>query len=182
MAYVFTILMLISLVGGFLALLAPRTFVFWKPTGLRTRKSALVYFVAAFASLVVVALLAPKVPKNSTIEKSTPQKNVRQQQEAAISVPAQQLLQEYASNELRANKTYEDKLIQVTGVIKSIGEDILGDPYVSIGQGPALSSVQCFFDKSDIDRLTSLQPGQNITITGRCSGKMMNVLVKDCTL
>jgi hypothetical protein len=104
--------------------------------------------------------------------------------EPEIAVHATQLLADYKANEVAADERYKGKVIQVTGYVDSIGKDILDSMYVTLKAGGRyeFASVQCFFPKKDKDQLSQLRKGQAVTITGRCQGKMMNVLLKGCVL
>lgn len=99
-----------------------------------------------------------------------------------IEISAQDLANAYESNEVKADQDYKNKQLKITGIVKDIGKDILNDMYVSLEDGKEYSilSVQCFFEKSSSDKLASLKKGDSITIVGKCTGKLMNVLVKNC--
>lgn len=107
-------------------------------------------------------------------------KSSEQQPEQVISVTATKLAADYDANEVAADEQYKNKLVQVSGTIKDIGKDILDTPYVALYTGNLITSVQCMFDKADSSKLVNLAKNQKITLTGRVSGKLGNVLVKDC--
>lgn len=73
-------------------------------------------------------------PTEKPAEKSDPA-----EQEAAIEVTAKELLKEYDDNEVKADETYRDKLVTVTGIINDIGKDVLDDTYVAVGTGMTTS-------------------------------------------
>jgi hypothetical protein len=101
---------------------------------------------------------------------------------ASVKVDAATILKDYEENEVAADNKYKDKVVEITGVVDSIGKDILDDIYVTIGTGAQfeLPLVQCFVAKGLEDGAAKLQKGQKLTVTGRVDGVLMNVLVKDC--
>lgn len=101
---------------------------------------------------------------------------------AAIKVDAKKLNADYEANEVSADNQYKGEIIEVSGTIKDIGKDILDNPYVSFENGNNIFGVQCMFDKSDATALASLSKAQKITLTGKVSGKLGNVIINDCKI
>jgi len=103
-------------------------------------------------------------------------------EEIVVEVTAQELYSDYEANEVAADQKYEDKILQVDGVIISIGKDITDTPYVVLGKGEdfELGGVQCFFNDEDV--VAQLSKGQIATVKGKCTGYLWNVLVEDCSL
>jgi hypothetical protein len=102
--------------------------------------------------------------------------------EASVKVDAATILKEYEANEVAGDNKYKDKIVEITGVVESVGKDLLDDVYISVGTGAEfeIATVQCFITKDHVEKSASLQKGQKITVTGRVDGIMFNVLVKDC--
>ena len=102
----------------------------------------------------------------------------------AISVTAQRLVEDYKANEVAADQKYNDRTLEVTGIVGDIKKDILGKIYVVLGSGKQyeVRQVQCFFSDDWADRAARLKKGQRITISGRCTGLMMNVLLDGCVI
>lgn len=96
-----------------------------------------------------------------------------------INVTAPQLVQEYKDNEVRADNKYKGKWLKVSGTVSKIGKDILNKPFITISSGEkyGISSVQCYFKNTD---LSQLNIGDGVSVTGKCEGKMMNILLRDC--
>ena len=101
---------------------------------------------------------------------------------SVIEITAVKLASDYDANEVNADSLYKGKTVEVTGTIKSIAKDITNTPYVLLG---GLDSkwidVQCMFNKP-ANELTALKKDTQITLVGEVSGKMMNVLVRDCLI
>ena len=94
------------------------------------------------------------------------------------------LLDEYKDNEVRADAKYKDQTIEVTGLVGDVKKDILGSIYVTVGRGALFEFpvVQCFAARGQEAAAANLSKGNRVTVRGRVSGLVMNVLVKDCTI
>ncbi len=102
--------------------------------------------------------------------------------EEVIEITAQQLYSDYDANEIAADQKYKGKLLKVTGVINSIGTDILGDPYIVLTGGGEYEvwGVQCTFPntKSWKDKIATMEKGETWHIKGKCTGYLINVLLE----
>jgi len=100
----------------------------------------------------------------------------------AEAVELKAILGEYADNEVRADARYKGKLVKVTGIVGDVKKDILGGIYVTLGTGKAfeIPVVQCMVDDDYAARVSALSKGAKVTVQGRVTGLMMNVLVDDC--
>jgi len=74
----------------------------------------------------------------------------------AYSLSARDLLSDFQSDEIKSNKKYVNKVIQIDGVITSIPEE--NSPVIN-------ESVFCSFENS-----FEMKEGENIIIKGRCTG------------
>lgn len=113
------------------------------------------------------------------------QSDATEKETAAIAITAKEMLQEYDDNEVKADKKYCDKLVTVTGKVNDVGKDVLDDVYVSVGTGNEYEfpTIQCYFsDERELEKVSDLKKGDEITLTGTCDGLSMNVLLKDCIL
>ncbi len=90
----------------------------------------------------------------------------------AIRLPAVNLFSDYAANEVSADQQYKGKLVEVSGAIRKIGKDFTGSPFIIIG-GDDLNGVQCMFPRSDDSPVAQVREGQNVTVRGRVSGKIL---------
>jgi len=104
------------------------------------------------------------------------------QQREAIKVTAQQLVQEYEDNEVSADAKYEGNLVQVSGIVDSIGKDILDSPYITLkGKQYSINRVQCMFSKRDAAILATVSKDESITLEGTLTGyTILNPLIEDC--
>lgn len=94
------------------------------------------------------------------------------------------LIEAYQQNEVAADEKYKDKTVEISGSIKSIGTDVLGDVYITLDCGELFQSIQCYFKSgAETDKVNFLVKGQNITIVGKCKGlSITNILIKDCKI
>lgn len=102
--------------------------------------------------------------------------------EQAIAVTSTKLYADYKANELSADNTYKGKLVEVSGTVDNIGKDILNSPYISLKTGDIIGSVQCMLDDSAVAEASAMAEGTKVTMQGRVSGLMGNVIVKECVL
>jgi len=99
-----------------------------------------------------------------------------------LEITAPELYRAYEANEVSADGQYKGKRLLITGVVGSIGKDILDDPYVSL-KIDYLQSVNCYFDDKNNKVLSQLSKGQKVQIIGTCAGlTLTDVVVKDCEL
>jgi len=99
-----------------------------------------------------------------------------------ISISAQQLYQEYDENEVAADLKYKDKVLLVSGTVDEIAKDITDNIYVTLKGDEFIGDAQCFFADNHTDEAAQLKKGMKITIKGMCDGKMMNILLRGCSL
>ncbi len=138
----------------------------------RTRIGCAAIVIIA-AIVLIISLLAPGDNSEEYSPTATP-----------IKVTAQALYEAYEENEVAADAKYDDKILEVRGIVESIGKDILDTPYIKLTSGAEYEvwGVQCMFDEKHESELARLTKGQITTIQGRCSGYLINVIVRDCVL
>ena len=147
------------------------TIVAWN----RTPFSRVLIAIVAFLAFMPVLACTSDATIEREIEDVAPS-------EIVGPVTAKQLLDDYEANAIRAQQLYEGKVIIVAGVVDSIGEDLLGDPFVSLTFGSEFSfrRVQCFFADSHRDELATLSKGDIVALQGRGDGFLVNALVRGC--
>ena len=93
-------------------------------------------------------------------------------------VSARKLYKEYNANEIAADEKYKGKIIQVTGIIRDIGNDIMDNAYITLIGDQYFGDIQCYFKEKSI--VAGLSKGKRISVMGSCSGLMMNVHLNNC--
>lgn len=101
-----------------------------------------------------------------------------------IIVTADKIMSDYTANEVSADAKYKNNTVQVSGIVDSIGKDIMDTPYISLHTGGeySFSVVQCMFAKSDEPALSNVSKGQSITLIGQVTGKLGNVILNGCRI
>lgn len=103
---------------------------------------------------------------------------------APMAVTAPNLFADYEANEVSADEKYKGKTLDVQGRVETIGKDIVDSMYVTldINKPMSIGNVQCMFDGGHKAELTQLKKGQKVTLRGEVSGKMGNVLMRNCAI
>ena len=103
-------------------------------------------------------------------------------QTPALEVSASQLYSDYEANGVAADEKYKNKILKVTGTVNTIDKDIMDQIYVTLNGSNVIGDVQCFFSDDYVSDASQLQKGQKITVVGKCDGKLMNVMLKGCSI
>ncbi|MDY2883583.1 MAG: hypothetical protein SOT71_13110 [Romboutsia timonensis] len=130
-----------------------------------------------------IASADTKQQEVTTSANTSKEKEEKKEKEETIEINASDLYKAYDSNEVKADKNYKDKGLEITGKVSDIGVT-LGQTYVCLSTGEySAFSVQCFFDDdSEIDKVSELDKGDTVTIYGTCTGMSLNVVVNNCKL
>ena len=96
----------------------------------------------------------------------------------SVTISASKLYKEYNENEIAADEKYKGKIIEVTGVIRDIGNDIMDNAYITLVGNEYFGDIQCYFNEKSV--VAKLSKGKRITVIGSCSGLMINVQVNNC--
>lgn len=145
-----------------------------------------VFFVIAgcegfFALLIVYGLVGQEGP--SVVEVRLEVKEaVAADTDSAIAMDARDLMSAYEASETKADATYKNRRLLVTGPVAEIGKDLLASPYVAIQSGNPVFTIQCFFERSDEIVAAQLKKGMVVSIVGTCDGQVGNVFMKKCLL
>ncbi|MFC2176552.1 hypothetical protein ACFLR1_06255 [Bacteroidota bacterium] len=100
-------------------------------------------------------------------------------EEALFVTTANQIFDEFEANETDANTKYLDKTIQVTGAIAEIGLNDVGKSYVILAADNAMiGGVSATFE----EEIDNLSVGNELSVKGRCTGMLMDVVMINCTL
>lgn len=102
-------------------------------------------------------------------------------QEETVNVSAQELVEAYLADEAMADAKYAGVMIQVTGVVTEIQES--PTPAVILN-GNGVNQLQCVL-KTGVNQSPTPRPvgvGDTLTLTGVCSGMLMDVIIRDCSI
>jgi len=102
--------------------------------------------------------------------------------DALYQTSAPGLLAEFNKDELAANKKYIDQVIAVKGKVADVKTDATGQATVFLDSGDLMASVTCSFYAEESPAAKSLHQGQEVTIKGKCTGKLMDVVLNKCSI
>jgi hypothetical protein len=101
----------------------------------------------------------------------------------AYTIDAESLYNEFNKDEVFANQTYVDQVVQVSGTIVEL---FIDEYQISIVLSDNIEGVSCELDSLTIDReesiINSLKIGDQITLKGKCDGfdMIMGVVLTRC--
>jgi TM2 domain-containing membrane protein YozV len=94
---------------------------------------------------------------------------------AMYEVDAIHLSEEYNADEKKYMDKYHNKVLQVTGVINSFGEDFEKGAYLALEAAPGSpADVNCFINSGYLNKMTAISAGDTVTITGVCNRRFMD--------
>ena len=103
-------------------------------------------------------------------------------EEAQYQIDAAVLLSEFNKDETAANKKYIDKIIAVQGKVADIKIDTGGEATVFLASGDPMASVTCSFYREETPSVKQIKQGELVIVKGKCTGKLMDVVLNKCSL
>lgn len=92
---------------------------------------------------------------------------------------AEDLLKAFQADETKANETYLDHFIDVTGEVESVSqEDSIWT--VILNADDVMSTVRCEMDYVQGNHRPEFNSGQLVTLRGKCTGMLMDVVLVRC--
>lgn len=96
---------------------------------------------------------------------------------------AEALLADYNKDETAANLKYLDKVIAVKGKVTEVKLDAAtGQATVILDSGDPMAAVTCSFYEEEAAAVKLLSPGNGVIIKGKCTGKLMDVVLNKCSI
>lgn len=95
---------------------------------------------------------------------------------AQLTVNASTITSDFSLNEDDANAKYLEKIVQVSGVLKSVKNEE-GKTILSIGNPDEIESVMCHLLASENTKAAHLTVGKTITVKGICTGYLLDVIL-----
>ncbi|MBK8628250.1 MAG: hypothetical protein IPN86_22640 [Saprospiraceae bacterium] len=96
-----------------------------------------------------------------------------------IVISPKELLDAYELDEAAADAKYLDKIIEVKGTVKAINQVDKGGS-LTLDTGNDMSSIICEFET--VDAYANVKVGDQVTVKGFCSGKLMDIVLVRCSL
>lgn len=109
-----------------------------------------------------------------------PHKNM-QRQAVDFKMAASTLYNDFEENEEAANAKYLDKVIAVSGSIRSIVKED-GKVSIILDTDNLLGGITCELDDFSEHTQTDFQEGDQISIKGICTGMLMDVVLVRCVI
>jgi hypothetical protein len=103
-----------------------------------------------------------------------PQTNVEQAK--GIQVEAKVLFQSYSSNEQQANAAYLEKIVEVTGEVKTVTRNAEGFMVVLLKTDDPMFGINCTLEQNEV----VMKEGETVTLKGICTGYLTDVVVIRC--
>lgn len=102
---------------------------------------------------------------------------------AKYELTAAALLEDFNKDEIAANKKYLDKVIAVKGKVVELKlEPATGQATVILDSGDPMAAVTCSFYNDEVDAVKKLNQGSEVIIKGKCTGKLMDVVLNKCSI
>lgn len=95
-----------------------------------------------------------------------------------ITITAVQLNKEFTDDEKKANASYLDKVIEISGVVMETTTNQDGGVALILDSGDPMAGVQCTMR----DKGATAAKGQTVTVKGFCRGNNMGVMLNDCII
>jgi hypothetical protein len=105
----------------------------------------------------------------------------------AIVITARKLDEDYDGNPLNADTRYKGKILEVTGAVDRVNRDRFGKAWIEF-QTDSDAVMKCEFPRESHAQLEKIEANKNVTIRGRCKGKVRNrdgdedIVLENCVL
>ena len=124
--------------------------------------------------------------ENSNEQTSVSNENSnKKQMEPELSISATELINAYNENEVKADKMYKGKIVEVNGIVDGIDSDMDDKAVVRLSDGDEFSiyTVSCYIDDENQDKACELKKGENVIIIGKADGEVIGEpVIKDCKI
>ena len=109
----------------------------------------------------------------------------KKQMEPELNISASELINAYKENEVKADKMYKGRIVEVNGIVDKIDSDISDKAVVRLSDGDEFTfyNISCYVDNDNQDKACELKKGQNVTIVGVADGEIVGEpSIKDCKI
>ncbi len=98
---------------------------------------------------------------------------------ADYELTSQNLLKEYGEDEVKTDKKYSDKIIQIEGEVNKISTH-KGASVITLKNKHMESSVICHMQPEENIKSLGFKKGQSVQIRGICTGYLLDVIMVKC--
>ena len=109
----------------------------------------------------------------------------KKQMEPELNISAAELINAYKENEVKADKIYKGKIVEVNGIVDAIDSGIDDKAVIRLSDGDEFSfyNVHCYIDDENQDKACELKKGENVTIIGKEDGEIAGQpCIKNCKI
>ncbi len=96
----------------------------------------------------------------------------------ATAITAELLAKAFTQNEQKANATYLNQVLDVTGTVAEVTTNQDGKTVITLSVSDPLSGIQCTMREDGV----KAEVGKTMTIKGFCNGYTLVVLLSDCII
>lgn len=137
-----------------------------------TRKIIAPVFIVVSAMFIALAGIGSYVYNK-------PHRNISKAKPDFVATSAS-LYKSFSQNEGYANSQFLDKVILVKGRIMEVMNIRENDVTILLEGDEGVGGVICTLDSTEISKAASLKKNQELTLKGRCTGMLMEVVLIDC--
>ena len=98
-----------------------------------------------------------------------------------ITLTADKIINDFSSDENTANKTYLEKIIEVSGTISELKVE-KEKGIITLKTNDDFGSVLCHLSEEATKNIKAFKEGQTITVKGICTGYLMDVILVKCEI
>lgn len=101
---------------------------------------------------------------------------------ADYTVTADALFDEFEQDEPAANAKYLDNVVEVSGILEEIGFNTDDIPvYTLKAENAMIGGISATLESTE-EHNANLQPGDEVIVKCRCTGKLMDVVLVNCSV
>ncbi|MCX6166138.1 MAG: hypothetical protein NTU73_14960 [Ignavibacteriae bacterium] len=116
----------------------------------------------------------------SLFENKNEKKTYKPDSDGSIRISATSLYKEYLDNPVAADEKFKGKTLKVDGNVATIDKGIDGKICVMLETGELIGYIFCYFPDSESKEVAKINRGNYKTIKGKCTGKLVGVVLENC--
>jgi len=133
--------------------------------------------------VIIIGLVAAALVATIVINKQKPAEVSASTENQSLFVDATKISGEFKENKATALESYKDKTVEISGIVKQVDKTVGSESIVFVSSSDAFEVKGKFSNKSEVEKLATLNSGQNIVV--KCVGEATEssfAEFKDCTL
>jgi len=131
--------------------------------------------LALLAAFILLAALGGCGRASDELEKMT------REARPAFTLSGEELFRDYSDRDA-GDKKYKEKILQVSGPVVRIRSNVANDRVLLLRGAEHAGDIQCHFFDSYSEQVSKLRPGDKLTVRGKCTGKIINVILDPCVI